>query len=148
MRGMLWFKNSQAGAWPKSVLRGFRLFLSLPVLASCSAVDSFLSEGGDLPSLKSCPSTVTVQLKASEPTFKLSYTEPQVAAGAPDLAKTTVYVDLGDGPSSVREIAATSPRGGGAVTESIAVPWAQDDGTATVCVTATDVTGRESLPNQ
>jgi hypothetical protein len=114
-------------------------------LTACAAVDMLLDSPAD-GRLTRCPSTVKVTLKAGEPRFTVMYTEPRIASdAAPSLVKTTIYVDTGEGPTRVREVAASNPQGGGEVSEVITVPWA-DDMTVTVCVTGTDASGREGPP--
>ncbi|MBH0191638.1 MAG: hypothetical protein HP492_07740 [Nitrospira sp.] len=62
-----------------------------------------------------------------------------------DLAKTTIYYDLGSGRVLAKDIPATKPTGGGQISQTITVP-VQEKGEQPVriCVTATDRHGNES----
>jgi hypothetical protein len=78
----------------------------------------------------------------------VSYTEPTVTAGGKtlsELAKTTIYYDLGDGRRLAKEVPATKPTGGGRISETIAVPiHSHKEQIVRICVTATDRHGSES----
>jgi hypothetical protein len=78
----------------------------------------------------------------------VSYTEPTVTAGGTtlsELAKTTIYYDLGDGRRLAKEVPATKPTGGGPISETISVPiGTQGEQVVRICVTATDRHGNES----
>jgi len=79
---------------------------------------------------------------------KVSYTEPSVSVGGDplkDLAKTTIYYDLGRGRTLAKDVSATKPTGGGQISESITIPiQTQDEQSVRICVTATDRQGNES----
>jgi hypothetical protein len=79
----------------------------------------------------------------------VSYTEPSVTAGGSalnDLAKTTIYYDLGAGRTLVKEIPATKPTGGGHISETIVLPvQTEGEQSVMICVTATDRHGNESM---
>jgi hypothetical protein len=78
----------------------------------------------------------------------ISYTEPTVTAGGKflsELAKTTIYYDLGDGRRLAKEVPATKPTGGGQISETISVPiHSHKEQIVRICVTATDRHGKES----
>jgi len=78
----------------------------------------------------------------------VAYTEPSVnQSGDPlrELAKTSVYYDLGDGRVLAKEVPSTKPTGGGQITETVTVPITESKDTfVRLCVTATDRQGRES----
>jgi hypothetical protein len=77
----------------------------------------------------------------------VSYVEPTTnAKGQPltNLAKTTIYHDVGEGLVKYKDIPATSHLGGGKIQEIIT--FAVPNGTsiqAIICVTATDTNGLE-----
>jgi hypothetical protein len=61
-----------------------------------------------------------------------------------NLAKTTIYHDLGKGMVEYKDIPATNPQGGGTVQEKISFTINEGESMqATICVTATDTNGRE-----
>jgi hypothetical protein len=84
----------------------------------------------------------------AKPTVKVSYTEPTVSVGGDplkDLAKTTIYYDLGKGRTVAKEIPATKPGGGGQISETITIPvQTKGEQSVRICVTATDRQGNES----
>ncbi|MEW6248038.1 MAG: hypothetical protein AB1555_15170 [Nitrospirota bacterium] len=96
-----------------------------------------------------CGSSPKIRVTAAKPTVSVSYTEPTTALdGRPltSLAKTTIYVDTGDGPVTAKDIPATSPRGGGHISQTITIPLKQQETVASICVTATDRQGNEGPP--
>jgi len=61
-----------------------------------------------------------------------------------NLAKTTIYHDLGKGLVKYKDVPATNPQGGGTIQESIHFPIKKGASIqTTICVTATDTNGRE-----
>jgi hypothetical protein len=87
---------------------------------------------------------------AINPTVTVSYTEPTSnAAGLPltNLAKTTIYYDVGNGLVRAKEVPATRATGGGTITQTISIPLEQKR-EAAVCVfiTATNTEGAEGPP--
>ena len=103
--------------------------------------------GGSLPA-PHCSDTVQTTVNASHKTLTVAYTEPSVnQAGHPlkELAKTSVYYDLGDGRVLAKDVPSTKPTGGGQITETITLPITQSKDTLVrLCVTATDQQGHES----
>ncbi len=96
-----------------------------------------------------CGSSSKIHVTAAKPTVSVFYTEPTTAQdGRPltSLAKTTIYVDTGDGSVTAKEIPATSPHGGGQISQIIPIPLKQHEVMASICVTATDSLGNESPP--
>ncbi len=77
----------------------------------------------------------------------VSYVEPTTKANGEaltNLAKTTIYHDLGKGLVKYKDIPATSPEGGGEIQEKIS--FTVKTGTSiqvTICVTATNTNGQE-----
>jgi hypothetical protein len=78
----------------------------------------------------------------------VSYTEPAVSVGGgalSDLAKTSIYYDLGRGRRLAKEVPATKQTGGGQISETITIPIeSQGEQSVAICVTATDRHGNES----
>jgi hypothetical protein len=101
-----------------------------------------------LPTTLQCSNSVHAKVSAATPTVKVSYTEPSVtSAGGSlnDLAKTTIYYDLGNGRTLAKEIPAKKPTGGGQISQTITVPiQTQSEQSVKICVTATDRHGNES----
>ncbi len=98
-----------------------------------------------------CGSSPKIRVTAAKSTVSVSYTEPTTALdGRPlsSLAKTTIYVDTGDGPIAAKDIPATSPRGGGHISQTITIPLKQQETVASICVTATDSQGNEGPPTR
>jgi len=61
-----------------------------------------------------------------------------------NLAKTTIYYDLGNGFIKSKDIPATNPKGGGTITETFSIDVSpRKDVEATICVTATNQSGKE-----
>jgi hypothetical protein len=77
----------------------------------------------------------------------VSYIEPTTKANGQaltNLAKTTIYHDLGKGWLKFKEIKATNPGGGGTIREKVSFSLKPEETLhATICVTATDMNGRE-----
>ena len=96
-----------------------------------------------------CRTTAQTIVKATKPSVTMTYTEPttnEVGKPLTNLAHTTIYYDLGKGLVKAKEVPATSPKGGGKITESIQVPLgSQKTADATLCITATSDQGRENL---
>ncbi len=96
-----------------------------------------------------CGSSPQIRVTSAKPTVSVFYTEPTTALdGRPltSLAKTTIYVDTGDGFITAKEIPATSPRGGGQISQIITIPLKHHETRVSICVTATDRLGNESPP--
>jgi hypothetical protein len=95
-----------------------------------------------------CSDTVHTKLSRDKPTVQVSYTEPtQDQAGNPvtELAKTTIYYDLGAGRMPAKQVPSTRPSGGGQISETITVPVTDGQEVfVRICVTATDRHGNES----
>lgn len=125
---------------------------SLLALAFClTAIPGCVSlvgtRGGDL----SCPDSVQAKVSEAQPTVRVSYTEPSTTVeGTPltDLSKTTIYYDLGEGRILAKDILATKPTGGGAISETILIPIGKKEQSVKICVTATDQLGNESTMTQ
>jgi hypothetical protein len=121
------------------------VFLSL---AGCGA--SFL-EGTVAPPYSSawtkCGTATKVIVKPPQSTVTVSYAEPTTGTdGKPltNLAYTTIYYNIGDGPVIAKVVPASQKTGGGSVSQSITIPLQnQSEQEATVCVTATDTDDRE-----
>jgi len=94
-----------------------------------------------------CLTSAEATIQASKPFVTVSYVEPTTKANGEaltNLAKTTIYHDLGKGLVKYKDIPATNPEGGGEIQEKIS--FTVKTGTsiqATICVTATDTNGRE-----
>jgi hypothetical protein len=94
-----------------------------------------------------CVASAQATVQASKPSVTVSYVEPTTNAnGQPltNLAKTTIYHDVGEGLVKYKDIPATSHLGGGKIQEIIT--FAVPKGTsiqAIICVTATDTNGLE-----
>jgi hypothetical protein len=94
-----------------------------------------------------CLTSAETTIQASKPFVTVSYVEPTTKAnGEPltNLAKTTIYHDLGKGMMKYKDIPASNSQGGGKIQETIS--FTIRTGTniqATICVTATDTNGRE-----
>jgi hypothetical protein len=95
-----------------------------------------------------CPNSAQTRVSAAKPTVTVSYTEPtldQAAGPLKDLAKTTIYYDVGNGRIPIREVPASQPTGGGKISQTISVPVQGDQDTVVrICVTATNQRGEES----
>ncbi len=142
------------GSPPVSTPKAWRHHLSgrfLPGLLILSA--TIIAWGcaghrGQSPTVFRCPDSVQAKVSAENATVSVSYTEPSVSIdGMPltDLAKTTIYYDLGSGRTLAKDIPATMPTGGGQISETITIPIrTRSEQTALICVTATDHRGNES----
>jgi hypothetical protein len=95
-----------------------------------------------------CPNSAQARVSAAKPTVTVSYTEPvldEAAGPLKDLAKTTIYYDVGNGRVPIKEVPASTPTGGGKISQTISVPVRGDQETVVrICVTATNQRGNES----
>ena len=98
------------------------------------------------PSTK-CLTSAQLTVQASKPYVTVSYVEPTTKANGQkltNLAKTTIYHDLGKGLVKYQDIPASNPQGGGTIQETIHLTISTGTSIqATICVTATDTNGRE-----
>ncbi len=103
---------------------------------------------GNAPSTIRCPNTVQTKVSPVKPTVSVSYTEPSVSVAGgllSDLAKTTIYYDLGNGRTLAKEIPASKATGGGQIFQTITIPVrTTGEESVRICVTATDRHGNES----
>lgn len=103
---------------------------------------------GNAPSTIRCPNTVQAKVSPAKPTVSVSYTEPSVSVAGgslADLAKTTIYYDLGNGRTLAKEMPASKATGGGQISQTITIPIrATGEESVRICVTATDRYGNES----
>jgi hypothetical protein len=94
-----------------------------------------------------CLTSAQATVKFSKPYVTVSYVEPTTKANGQaltNLAKTTIYHDVGKGLVKHKDIPATNPQGGGTVQEKIS--FTINKGTsiqATICVTETNANGQE-----
>lgn len=97
--------------------------------------------------LRKCLTSAQLTVKASKPYVTVSYMEPTTKANGQklaNLAKTTIYHDLGKGLVKYQDIPATNPQGGGTIQEKIHLTISEGASIqVTICVTATDTNGRE-----
>jgi hypothetical protein len=104
------------------------------------------------PAAAPCQNSVQARVSAARPSVTVSYTEPSAtAAGGPleDLAKTSIYYDLGRGRTLAKEVPATNPTGGGQISETVTIPIeSQGEQSVSICVTATDRHGNESASSR
>ena len=120
-------------------------------ITNCTSQGTFENQkvysSSTLDSSGKCRTLAKTTVSAAKPSISVSYSEPTTRAdGSPltNLAKTTIYYDLGNGLVKAKDILATNPTGGGKVSETLQVPLKPGERiTATICVTATDVEGRE-----
>jgi hypothetical protein len=95
-----------------------------------------------------CPSSVQAKVSAAQPTVHVFYTEPSITVegdSLTNLAKTSIYYDLGRGRILAKEVPATRSSGGGEISETVTIPIkSKDEQTVTICVTASDRNGNES----
>ncbi len=95
----------------------------------------------------SCVTSAKATVYASQPYVTVSYVEPttnSMGQALTNLAKTTIYYDLGKGFVKYKDIPASTPEGGGTVQEKIS--YSLSEGThiqTTICVTATNTNGQE-----
>jgi hypothetical protein len=94
-----------------------------------------------------CVTSTQITVTASNPLVTVSYIEPTTKANGQaltNLAKTTIYQDLGKGLVKYKDIKATNPAGGGTIREKISFSLKPEETLhTTICVTATDTNGRE-----
>ncbi len=94
-----------------------------------------------------CVTSAKATILASKPFVTVSYVEPTTKANGQaltNLAKTTIYHDLGKGLVKYKDIPATKPQGGGKVQEKVS--FTLGEGTSmqvTICITATNTNGQE-----
>ncbi|MBM4125941.1 MAG: hypothetical protein FJ247_01145 [Nitrospira sp.] len=128
--------------------RFFRRSLMLLILCWIGAVWGCTALADVEPTQIRCPGSVQTKVSTTKHTVSVSYTEPSVSIGGKpltDLAKTTIYYDLGNGRVPAKELPATKPTGGGQISQTITVPVAATgEQTVRICVTATDRHGNES----
>lgn len=95
-----------------------------------------------------CLTSAQITVTASNPVVSISYTEPTTKANGQaltNLAKTTIYQDIGKGLLKYKEIKATNPGGGGTIREKVSFSLKPEETIqATICITATDTNGQES----
>ena len=128
--------------------RLFRRTLTRVILCTIGAVWGCAALADLQPAQIRCPGSVQTKVSTTKQTVSVSYTEPSVSIeGKPltDLAKTTIYYDLGSGRVLAKEIPATKPTGGGQISQTITVPVrVNGEQPVRICVTATDRHGNES----
>lgn len=94
-----------------------------------------------------CRTSAEATFTSAKPFVTVSYKEPTTKAnGQPltNLAKTTIYHDLGKGLIKYKDIPASKPTGGGTIKEKIILAVKEGESLkATICVTATDSQGLE-----
>ncbi len=94
-----------------------------------------------------CLTSAKATILASKPFVTVSYVEPTTKANGQaltNLAKTTIYHDLGNGLVKYKDIPATNPQGGGKVQEKVSFVLGEGNNMqTTICVTATNVNGQE-----
>ena len=94
-----------------------------------------------------CLTSAQITVTASNPVVSISYVEPTTKANGQalsNLAKTTIYQDIGKGLLKYKEIRATNPGGGGTIREKISFSLKPEETLqATICITATDTNGQE-----
>jgi hypothetical protein len=95
----------------------------------------------------SCLTSAKATIQASKPYVTVSYVEPTTKANGQaltNLAKTTIYHDLGKGLVKYKDIPATNPQGGGTIQEKISFTISEGASIqTTICVTATNTKGQE-----
>ena len=128
--------------------RLFRRTLTRVILCTIGAVWGCAALADVQPTQIRCPGSVQTKVSTTKQTVSVSYTEPSVSIeGKPltDLAKTTIYYDLGSGRVTAKDIPATKPTGGGQISQTITVPVrVNGEQPVRICVTATDRHGNES----
>lgn len=128
--------------------RSCRHLLMLLILYSISAVWGCAVFTDVQPAQIRCPGSIQTKVSAIKHSVTISYAEPAVTMGGgslSDLAKTTIYYDLGDSRRQAKEVPATKPTGGGQISETISVPiTTQEEPIVRICVIATDRYGNES----
>ena len=124
------------------------LFPAFLLLAGCGAG---FQEGTIAPLYSSawtqCGASSKVRIRPPHSTVTISYTEPTTGTdGKPltNLAFTTIYYNVGEGPVIAKVVPASQKTGGGSVSQSIIIPLHnQSEQDVPVCVTATDADDRE-----
>ena len=94
-----------------------------------------------------CVTSAQTTVTSSKPFVTVSYVEPTTKADGTELtnlAKTTIYRDLGEGLVKYKDVPATNPQGGGTIKEKVlfTIPDGQSIN-ATLCITATNINGQE-----
>ena len=131
--------------------QSLRNYVALPILCVLSLAWAWgcTSSTEVRPDSIRCPSSLQTTVSPAKPTVNVFYTEPTVTAlgkKVTNLAKTTIYYDLGEGRRPAKEVPATKPAGGGQISETISVPiGTQGEQVVRICVTATDRHGNESV---
>ncbi|WP_447962182.1 hypothetical protein [Nitrospira sp. Ecomares 2.1] len=94
-----------------------------------------------------CLTSANITVTGSNPVVNISYIEPTTKANGEtltNLAKTTIYQDIGKGLIKYKEMIATNPGGGGTIQEKVLFNLKPEETLhATICVTATDSNGQE-----
>lgn len=97
--------------------------------------------------VSNCLTSAQITVTGSNPVVSISYIEPTTKANGQaltNLAKTTIYQDIGKGLLKYKEIRATNPGGGGTIREKIPFSLKPEETLhATICITATDSNGQE-----
>ena len=131
-------------------------FIVFHVVVGCSSQDSepdtnirSLRVISKLSSEKNkCRVQAQVTISAAKPSLTVNYTEPTTrGSGQPlkNLSHTTIYLDTGSSLNKMKEVPATSPTGGGNISEVLSFPITQEQPiSVSICVTATDSEGNES----
>ncbi len=132
-------KLCNAVAW------GTATFFLCQLFVACSQAPALQRD-----SSLNCRASNTKRVTAADPTVTVTYTEPTtnaVGLSLTNLAKTTIYYDMGDGAVRAKEVPASRATGGGVITQTISIPLQQKP-EATVCVfvTATNTQGAEGPP--
>lgn len=119
------------------------------ILCSIAVVVGCTSLTGTAETSLRCPSSVQTKVRAAKRTVHVSYTEPSTTGeGDPltNLAKTSIYYDLGRGRILAKEVPATRPSGGGEISETISISvTSKDEQSVRICATASDHNGNESM---
>jgi hypothetical protein len=102
--------------------------------------------------LAASPGGIEISVQGNRHTVVVEYDEPSTdTAGLAltDLARTTVWYQVGDRAPVATDVAATAPSGGGHVSVAIAIrrPPGLRPLPVTIWATATTVAGRESAPS-
>jgi hypothetical protein len=122
--------------------------LTTPLLLAITVIAGCAGQTTAPPTILRCPDTIQKKVSSTIPAVTVSYREPSVTSTGTllnDLAKTTIYYDLGKGRRPAKEVPASQPIGGGKVSETIAIPFEKKgEQTVRICVTATDRQGNES----
>jgi len=97
---------------------------------------------------RQCRVQVNGVVSAANPFFTVKYTEPTTRGGGKplkNLSHTTIYIYTESSLLKMKEVSATSPTGGGNISEMLFLPITQGESLqVTICVTATDSEGHES----